>query len=120
MWPGLSDLFPIAAKQLDVEVIKRRFLYVQALDTIRCLGEGVIEYPADADLGSVLGIGYPAWTGGAVSFIDTVGLSEFVRNSSALALSYGARFNPPKELIHRAQENLSFHDKAGQPWNPAA
>jgi 3-hydroxyacyl-CoA dehydrogenase/enoyl-CoA hydratase/3-hydroxybutyryl-CoA epimerase len=109
LWAGLQDLFPIAAKQPDVEELKRRFLYIQALEAVRCLEEGVIEHPADADLGSILGIGYPSWTGGALSFVDTIGLAEFVQRSGKLASRHGARFKPTKELIDRAAGNRSFY-----------
>jgi 3-hydroxyacyl-CoA dehydrogenase / enoyl-CoA hydratase / 3-hydroxybutyryl-CoA epimerase len=109
LWAGLRELFPIAARQPEVEELKRRFLYIQALETVRCLEEGVIEHPADADLGSILGIGYPSWTGGVLSFVETIGLAEFVQRSGMLASRHGARFEPTQELIDRAAGNRSFY-----------
>jgi 3-hydroxyacyl-CoA dehydrogenase / enoyl-CoA hydratase / 3-hydroxybutyryl-CoA epimerase len=109
LWVGLGDLFPIAAKQPDVEELRRRFLYIQALETVRCLEEGVIDHPADADLGSILGIGYPSWTGGALSFVETIGLAEFIRCCQTLASRHGARFEPTRGLIDRAADDRSFY-----------
>ncbi|HEY3653369.1 MAG TPA: 3-hydroxyacyl-CoA dehydrogenase NAD-binding domain-containing protein [Steroidobacteraceae bacterium] len=109
LWAGLRDLFPTVAKQPEVEELRRRFLYIQALETVRCLEEGVIDHPADADLGSILGIGYPSWTGGALSFVETIGLTEFVRCSHTLASRHGARFEPTPGLIDRAADDRSFY-----------
>src|SRR5690606_6441209 len=69
LWPGLAEHFPPADEQPDVEEVKTRLLYRQALESARCLAEGVLTHPADGDVGSVFGIGFPAWTGGTLSFI---------------------------------------------------
>ncbi len=64
---GAGERFPVARIQPVVEEVKRRLLYIQALETARCLEEGVLTDPADGDLGSVLGWGFPTWTGGTLS-----------------------------------------------------
>lgn len=104
LWPGLAELFPQAADQPTAEEIGKRLLYIQALESARCLAEGVIEDEATADVGSVLGIGYPAWTGGALSLISTVGAERFVADCARFAQSHGERFAPDDAVIARAAE----------------
>lgn len=113
LWPGLAAQFPRAAEQPDVAECKRRLLYVQALDTARCLFEGVLTDPAEADIGSILGWGFPTWTGGALSLIDTVGVQTFTRECEQLARRYGPRFAPPRALRRMAREGRSFHSATG-------
>jgi len=93
-----------------VEDVKKRFLYVQAMETARCIEEGVLETPQDADLGAVYGWGFPAWTGGTISYIDTIGIAEFVREADRLAQAYGARFAPSPWLRDKAVRNEGFYD----------
>jgi 3-hydroxyacyl-CoA dehydrogenase / enoyl-CoA hydratase / 3-hydroxybutyryl-CoA epimerase len=114
LWAGLQDLFPLAPDQPDAADLQLRFLYIQALETARCFEEGVIEHPEDADLGSILGIGYPSWTGGTLSFIETVGLESFVQTAGRLARHYGARFAPPQSLIDRATTKRIFYQTAAR------
>jgi 3-hydroxyacyl-CoA dehydrogenase/enoyl-CoA hydratase/3-hydroxybutyryl-CoA epimerase len=113
LWPGIAGVYPPAAKQPDVEEVKKRLLYAQAVETVRCLDEGVVTEPADADLGSILGWGYPAWTGGTLSFIETVGLKAFVAECDRLAAAYGPRFKVPDSLRARAAKNEMFYPSAG-------
>jgi 3-hydroxyacyl-CoA dehydrogenase / enoyl-CoA hydratase / 3-hydroxybutyryl-CoA epimerase len=101
LWPGLTTLFPQTAQQPDVEALKQRFLYIQALETARCLDEGVLTHPVDGDIGSVLGWGFPTWTGGTLSLIDTVGLAEFIARCELLAQAHGPRFSPGEGLRAR-------------------
>ena len=109
LWPGLREHWPVAAEQPDVQEIMKRFLFIEALESVRCMEEGVITHPADADLGSILGIGYPAWTGGAISYIDTFGIPEFVAECQRLARRYGPRFKPTRTLRRMAKEGQRFH-----------
>jgi len=113
LWPGLAELYPRAAKQPTVEEVGRRLLYSQALETARCHEEGVVTSAAEADLGSILGWGFPAWTGGTLSFIDTVGVPEFVKECQRLAKSCGPRFRPPRGLVERAARGETYHGGAG-------
>ena len=98
LWPGLAERFPKAAAQPDAADVQRRLLWVQSLEAARCLEEGVLETAADGDLGSVLGWGFPAHTGGALSLVDTVGIENFIAGCDRLAQRHGARFAPPAEL----------------------
>ncbi len=92
LWPGLADMFPRAAHQPDLEEVKTRLLYRQSLEAVRCFEEGVIRTKLDADLGSILAWGFPAYTGGTLSFVDFVGAEKFAQESDRLADTYGERF----------------------------
>lgn len=111
LWTGLAQAYPCARQQPSVDEIRRRLLYMQALETARCFEEGVITQPADADLGSVLGWGFPSWTGGTLSLIETVGLQRFVTECDVLAATQGARFAVPPGLRDRAARNELFYDR---------
>lgn len=112
LWPGLRQEFPVGDGQPSVETVKQRLLYIQALEAARCLEENVITAPADADIGSTLGIGFPAWTGGPLSLIDTVGAANFVVACDALADQAGERFRPSAALRERASDNKRFYTEA--------
>lgn len=108
LWKGLADLFPVSV-DYDVAQLKQRFLYTQAIETARCLEENVIETSEDGDLGAVYGWGFPAWTGGTLSYIDTVGIETFVRECDRLAQLYGPRFAPSAWLRERAAKGQGFY-----------
>lgn len=109
LWPGLAQIFPPAAQQPTVEEVKRRLLHIQALESARCFEEGIIARAADGDLGSILGVGFPAWTGGTLSYIDTIGIGRFTAECAALARRHGARFKPSTWLKARAAAGTPFH-----------
>lgn len=108
LWPELRAHFPVAAEQPDAEEVTKRLLYVQALETVRCLEEDVLTHPADGDLGAVLGWGFPSWTGGTLSLIETVGVPRFVAECDHLAQQYGDRFAPTPALRAMAASNKGF------------
>lgn len=109
LWPGLREQFPRAQDQLEPEEVRKRLLYAQALETVRCLDEGVVTHAADADIGSVFGWGFPPYTGGTLSFIETTGLPEFVAEADRLAEAYGPRFAVPESLRTMAAEGRTFY-----------
>jgi len=102
LWPELARHFGRAAVQWDLEEMKDRILYRQAVEAARCLEEGVLTTVHDANIGSIFGIGFPAWTGGALQFINYVGPAKFVARADQLAKKYGERFAPPKLLRDQA------------------
>lgn len=112
LWSGLSAAFPPARKQPEIDEIRDRVLYIQSIETARCLEEGVLTHPADADVGALLGWGFPAWTGGPLSFIETVGLEQFVENAERMAAKYGIRFAPSDWLRARAEHGENFYEPA--------
>ena len=109
LWPELSNLCKESDDQPDVEELKKRFLYIQALETAKCYEENVLTDVRDADIGAILGWGMAPWTGGPLSFIDMVGVKEFVAEADKLAQKYGERFTPCKMLRDMAAKNESFH-----------
>ena len=92
LWPGLKANFERDGATPDVEELRQRLLYRQSIETARCLAEGVLTSVAEANIGSILGIGFPAWTGGAVQFIASEGRGRFLANAEALAARHGDRF----------------------------
>jgi len=108
LWSGLADLFPVSV-DYDVEELKQRFLYTQAIETARCREENVIETSEDGDLGAVYGWGFPAWTGGTLSYIDTIGVAKFVTECDHLAQKFGPRFAPSAWLRDRAATGTNFY-----------
>jgi 3-hydroxyacyl-CoA dehydrogenase/enoyl-CoA hydratase/3-hydroxybutyryl-CoA epimerase len=109
LWSGLAQAFPPSAAQPPIEELKRRILYIQALETARCIEEGVVMHPADADVGSLLAWGFPSWTGGPLSLIDTTGIKDFVAQCNGLAERYGPRFAPSTWLKARAARGEAFY-----------
>jgi len=114
LWHGLAEQFPMADVQPSPEDVKTRLLYVQAIDAARCLEEGVLTHPADGDVGSIFGWGFPAYTGGTLSFIETVGLRAFVAEADRLAEKHGARFEVPKGLRAMAESGDTYYGLAGK------
>ena len=93
LWPGLKTSFERPdGGSADIEVLKRRFLYRQSIETARCLAEGVLTSVHEANIGSIFGIGFPAWTGGAMQFIASEGRARFLGRAAELAGTFGERF----------------------------
>ncbi|GLU37329.1 3-hydroxyacyl-CoA dehydrogenase NAD-binding domain-containing protein [Pseudomonas sp. NBRC 100443] len=109
LWAGLAEAFPLAPEQPEVGELRKRILYIQALETARCMEEGVLTHPADGDLGALLGWGFPSWTGGTLSLIDTVGVQAFVADCERLAKLHGSRFKPSAWLRDRALRGEPFY-----------
>ena len=120
LWAGLGELAPItkgidqpegASAFAQIDELKTRLLYRQAVEVARCWEEGVIDDPREADLGAILGWGFAPWTGGPVSFIDGIGLAKFVETADRLAETYGDRFKVPQLLRDMAAKNETFYGK---------
>jgi 3-hydroxyacyl-CoA dehydrogenase/enoyl-CoA hydratase/3-hydroxybutyryl-CoA epimerase len=109
LWPGLAQQFPQSGEQPDLDTVMARLLCIEAMESARCLEEGVLTSAADGDLGALLGLGFPAWTGGTFSYIDTVGCAAFVQRCDVLADRFGERFRPSAWLRDRAARGLRFH-----------
>jgi len=116
IWPGLTEIFEEADTQPDVEELKTRLLYIQALETARCFEEQVLQDVRDADVGAIFGWGFAPYTGGPLSLIDTVSVRKFVDECERLAAKHGKRFQPSPLLMEMAQRNESFYDR----FNPKA
>ena len=93
LWPELRMLFEKPeATPPSIDSLKQRLFYRQAIETARCLAEGVLTSTFEANIGSIFGIGFPAWTGGAMQFIESEGRERFIANATALERAHGARF----------------------------
>jgi 3-hydroxyacyl-CoA dehydrogenase/enoyl-CoA hydratase/3-hydroxybutyryl-CoA epimerase len=99
LWPELKARFEKADVAYSQQDIKDRLLYRQAVETARCLQEGVLTSVHDGNIGSIFGIGFPAWTGGALQFIYGQGVDAFAKRCAELAAKYGAGFVLTAEVI---------------------
>ncbi len=120
LWPGLAEHYPQAAEQPTPDEVKIRLLYAQSIETVRCMDENVVTHPADADIGSIFGWGFPPWTGGTLSYIETVGVDVFVREADRLAMAYGERFAVPDSLRKMAADGRTFYSGAAATERDAA
>ncbi|CAL9359297.1 Fatty acid oxidation complex subunit alpha [Streptomyces sp. enrichment culture] len=112
LWPGLREHFTEPGYGIPFRDMQERMLFSQALDTVRLLEEGVLTSVADANVGSVLGIGFPGWTGGVLQYVNGYegGLPGFVARARELAERYGERFAPPALLVEKAEKGEIFTD----------
>ncbi|MBK6009129.1 enoyl-CoA hydratase/isomerase family protein [Ramlibacter ginsenosidimutans] len=92
LWPKLKELFEQLGVEWNLQDLKDRLLYRQAIETARCLAEGVLTSVHDANIGSIFGIGFPGWTGGAMQFIYGTGIDAFLHRAEVLASKYGPGF----------------------------
>lgn len=108
MWPPLFDLYykpDTAISELDM---KDRLLFRPVIESLKCLETRVLRSVADGNIGSIMGIGAPVWTGGYIQFVNTYGLQRFVDRCNALAQQYGERFQPPQIALEHAASGESF------------
>ncbi|MEU6159882.1 3-hydroxyacyl-CoA dehydrogenase NAD-binding domain-containing protein [Streptomyces sp. NPDC047130] len=112
LWPGLREHFTRPGHTIAFEDMQERMLFSEALDTVRLLEEGVLTSVADANIGSIMGIGFPAWTGGVLQYVNGYpgGPAGFVARARELAERYGDRFLPPALLVEKAEKGEVFTD----------
>ena len=115
LWPGLGDFLPPArdAGEIDAGALAERFLTIQALETARCLEEGVLTDVRDGDVGAILGFGFAPFTGGPLSYIDMVGVDAFRRRCERLARAHGKRFAPSRLIRDLAARGETFYGRFG-------
>ncbi|MEU8933593.1 3-hydroxyacyl-CoA dehydrogenase NAD-binding domain-containing protein [Streptomyces sp. NPDC048409] len=118
LWPGLREHFTKPGHEIPFRDMQERMLFAEALDTVRLLEEGVLTSVADANIGSLFGIGFPGWTGGVLQYVNgydayggaDAGLPGFVARARELAETYGDRFTPPALLVEKADRGETFTD----------
>ncbi len=110
IWPGLREAFKSGSANVPFKDLQERMLFAEALETVRCFDEGVLNSVADANIGSIFGIGFPAWTGGVIQYINSYegGLAGFVARARELADRYGDHFTPPQSLVDKAEKGEIF------------
>jgi 3-hydroxyacyl-CoA dehydrogenase/enoyl-CoA hydratase/3-hydroxybutyryl-CoA epimerase len=106
LWPGLSQ-FAQGNAEVPMEDAIDRLLYRQAIETLRCLDEGVLNTEVEANLGGIFAIGFPAHTGGAIQFIRGIGVDAFIARAKALAERYGERFSIPDAAFDRLRDSAA-------------
>jgi 3-hydroxyacyl-CoA dehydrogenase/enoyl-CoA hydratase/3-hydroxybutyryl-CoA epimerase len=121
LWKGLRDAFPVKGdpSEISLRELEERMLFVEALESVKCLDERVIESVADANIGSIMGIGFPAWSGGVLQYINGyqhpehgTGPAAFVARTRELAAKYGERYEPPASLVELAERGEVYSDEA--------
>ncbi len=106
LWPELENLFVDAdkARAVELQELKDRILFIQAIETVRCLEEGVLRTVEDANIGSIFGIGYAPWTGGAIQFINQYGVRAFAERAERTGQDLRRTFaTPPQLLLEKAE-----------------
>jgi 3-hydroxyacyl-CoA dehydrogenase / enoyl-CoA hydratase / 3-hydroxybutyryl-CoA epimerase len=113
LWPGLAELQPnsLNVDDIDIATLKRRLLGIQALESARCIEDKVVTDVREADVGSILGFGFAPFTGGTISYIDGLGVKNFVQMCNELATAYGERFKPSKLLVDMANKGETFYGR---------
>jgi 3-hydroxyacyl-CoA dehydrogenase/enoyl-CoA hydratase/3-hydroxybutyryl-CoA epimerase len=104
LWPGLRERFASGTAEATLSDLQERMLFAEAIDTVRCLDEGVLTSVPDANIGSIQGIGFPPWTGGVLQYVNQYdgGPAGFVERARELAAAYGPQFEPPESLVELA------------------
>jgi 3-hydroxyacyl-CoA dehydrogenase / enoyl-CoA hydratase / 3-hydroxybutyryl-CoA epimerase len=108
LWPQLASRYAKDDCGVGEQDVRDRLLFVQALETVRCLEENVLTAVRDANIGSLMGIGFPPWTGGTAQFVNSYGVKEFTDRADCLADQYGERFRPPALLREKAARGEEF------------
>ena len=108
LWPGLVEHFVKPDVSISLEDAKERILFRQSIETLRCYEEGVLTSVRDANIGSIFGIGFAPWTGGAIQYVNQYGVRKFYQRAKQLAEQYGERFNPPAILEAQAEKDEAF------------
>ena len=108
LWPQLKNYFTISKEELDEQEIIDRFYFSQVIETIRCFEERIITSVSDANIGSMLGWGFPRQKGGTLQFVNDYGLLLFQKRAQELMNKYGSRFSPPKLLDEMIKSNSTF------------
>lgn len=101
IWPKLVDLYYKPDVVMSDEDIKDRLLFSNVIESLRCLEEGVLRTVADGNIGSIYGIGAPAWTGGYIQFVNSYGLQNFIDRCDELANAHGKRFKAPDSVSEK-------------------
>lgn len=110
LWNGLDDMFDQNPNAMPNQDVTDRLLFIQALEAVYCIESNIVTQVRDANLGSIMGVGFPRWTGGVLQFINGYGITEFVARAHELAERYGERFRPTGSLEQMATNYITYKD----------
>jgi 3-hydroxyacyl-CoA dehydrogenase / enoyl-CoA hydratase / 3-hydroxybutyryl-CoA epimerase len=110
LWPGLTEMLPVAATQPSQQELMDRLMFAQANEAARCYEEGVLRSVADANIGSIFGWGFAPFQGGALQYINAMGAKAFVARARELAAKFGPRFEPAEVVVRQAETGGRFED----------
>jgi len=108
LWKELTEHFPTSQSNPNIDELKERLLFVQVLEAVWCLQEGIVKSIPEANLGSTLGWGFPAYKGGVIQFVNDYGIEDFVAKCKVYEKEYGPRFSVPKMLLNMKKEGAVF------------
>ncbi len=115
-WKGMHEKFPLAETQPELQEVKDRLMFVQVLEAVRALEEGVLEDIREGDVGAILGWGFAPWSGGPLSWLDMIGTPYAAERCDELEAKFGERFKCPALLREMAEKNQTFYGR----FNPDA
>ncbi|NDR59695.1 3-hydroxyacyl-CoA dehydrogenase NAD-binding domain-containing protein [Aliiruegeria sabulilitoris] len=119
LWKGLAEKYPLADEQPSVTEVQHRLLFVQVLEAVRALEEGVLEDIREGDVGAILGWGFAPWSGGPFSWLDMLGTPYAAERTAELSETYGARFSTPELLKEMGAKGQSFYGRFAKQANAA-
>ena len=110
LWPGLTEVFGGQNMDIPFQDLQERMLFIEVIESIKCLDENVLRTVPDANIGSIFGIAFPAWTGGVLQYVNGYegGPAGFVARANELAETYGERFTPPASVVALAEAGGSY------------
>jgi len=112
-WKGMHDKFPLAETQPDLRDVQDRLMFVQVLEAVRALEEGVLEDIREGDVGAILGWGFAPWSGGPFSWLDIIGAPYAAERCDQLQAKFGDRFECPALLREMADKGQTFYGRFG-------
>ena len=112
-WRGLKDKYPHSKKQPSLQNVQHRLMFVQVLEAVRALEEGVLMDIREGDVGAILGWGFAPWSGGPLSWLDILGTAYATERCKELSSEYGNRFEPPALLLEMSRTGEEFYTRFG-------
>ena len=110
-WNGLEKKFPLSTKKIAFIDVQHRLMFIQALEAVRALEEGVLMDIREGDVGAILGWGFAPWSGGPLSWLDILGTPYATERCKVLCETYGPRFKCPPILAELGKNNEAFYDR---------
>jgi 3-hydroxyacyl-CoA dehydrogenase/enoyl-CoA hydratase/3-hydroxybutyryl-CoA epimerase len=110
-WKGLEEKYPLSKTIPTFEDVQHRLMFIQALEAVRALEEGVLMDIREGDVGAILGWGFAPWSGGPLSWLDILGTPYAAERCQALYETYGPRFECPPLLADMGKNNEAFYER---------